>query len=335
MSSVLYYLDNENSNIYPSLHQDEGYDLTYGRLTFVADLIKFLSQNLSVDFWVANMDKYPLYSCVPSSVQILDVAPLLDIQSYDLVLIDSIDDFWVDQITDHSNIVSVIHLPSASYSSKYLDSCRAFLVMSRNSYQFFTKKYPHKKVFMIHQGVDFSFFKEYEGYKKRQLKRILISSRVEGIKEKTIIEVVTALKNVSHLYDVTILGKGEGVKKLQDLFPFDFTFVSYVPYISMPRFVQNYDLVISSGRGVLEALSMGIPAIVAGYGYGGLVCSESMASLSDYNFAASPGGVFQSVCSDILLKDIEKGLDFSFQVNCPESFVAEQQVQSIMEQLFI
>jgi hypothetical protein len=114
-----------------------------------------------------------------------------------------------------------------------------------------------------------------------QHNRILYYTRLNTEKREVIFNVLEQLRNLAHNF--TVLGDGQLFWDISDSFGNDGVVINHIPCHSIPRFIAQYDVVISSGRGVMEACAVGRPAICAGLGYAGIVTSQNATSLLERN----------------------------------------------------
>ena len=90
---------------------------------------------------------------------------------------------------------------------------------------------------------------------------------------------------------LTLLGDGEAFWKISDQYGRDLTLINHMPCHSMHNFLHHFDIVASAGRGVFEALACGLPALCAGYEYGGPVLPNNIqrhmeVNITGYRMAA-------------------------------------------------
>ena len=95
---------------------------------------------------------------------------------------------------------------------------------------------------------------------------------------------------------LTMLGDGDAFWKISDQYGRDLTLINYVPCHSMHNFLHHFDIVASAGRGVFEALACGLPALCAGYEYGGPVLPNNIlrhmeVNITGYRMAADLAGM--------------------------------------------
>jgi len=108
------------------------------------------------------------------------------------------------------------------------------------------------------------------------------------LKADTVTRVIERLAEAE--VDLTVLGDGDEFWPISDRLGTRITLVNFVPCHSIHHFLLMFDLIVSSGRGVMEALASGIPAICAGLGYGGPVLPDSVAQLHRANLTGYQAG---------------------------------------------
>jgi glycosyltransferase involved in cell wall biosynthesis len=62
--------------------------------------------------------------------------------------------------------------------------------------------------------------------------------------------------------------------------------MNHVPNRSVPRLLRDTDVVISLGRGAMEAMASGLPVLCAGYGYAGPITAANLPDLFERNLTA-------------------------------------------------
>jgi hypothetical protein len=84
--------------------------------------------------------------------------------------------------------------------------------------------------------------------------------------------------------------------------------VHFIPCTSIQNFLPAFDVVISSARGVMEALAMGIPAICGGFEYAGQIRRDNIRELLKTNITGvgmgvDPKNVQEDVRTAVATKD--------------------------------
>jgi hypothetical protein len=156
------------------------------------------------------------------------------------------------------------------------------------------------KLVLIHQGIDLDRFSP-----RRQTDRgtptdidLLIYSRLDDDRAPTIWQLLEELEPSD--IRITVLGDGASFWDMTDRFGERITQVHFIPCTSIQNFLTNFDVVISSARGVMEALAMGIPALCGGFEYAGPVLRENIAeqltvNITGYGMGIDPAAVRHDV----------------------------------------
>jgi hypothetical protein len=87
---------------------------------------------------------------------------------------------------------------------------------------------------------------------------------------------------------------------MNDRFGESIALVHFIPCTSIQNFLPNFDVVISSARGVMEGLAMGLPALCGGFEYGGPVLRSNIeahlrVNITGARMGVDPGRVVQDV----------------------------------------
>ena len=110
---------------------------------------------------------------------------------------------------------------------------------------------------------------------------LLWYTRLDAVKQNYI---ETALAELVRLpYRVTVIGDGEAFWEISDRFGDSISLLNFCPAHSIQNILQKFDIVISSGRGAMEALACGLPCVCIGFGFAGLIRPDNIASLLRYN----------------------------------------------------
>jgi len=99
---------------------------------------------------------------------------------------------------------------------------------------------------------------------------------------------------------LTMLGDGDAFWQISDRYGGDLTLINHIPCHSIHNFLHHFDIVASAGTGVLEALACGLPALCAGYEYGGPVLPNNIrrhmeVNITGYRMAADLAGMPQDI----------------------------------------
>ena len=154
--------------------------------------------------------------------------------------------------------------------------------MTSNAFELQARRVDVGRLVLIHQGVDLCRFRPATPTRRSaEIPHVLWYTRLGRGKRDVIVSTIEQVLELG--YPLTVLGDGEASWDLSDRFGERISLVNHSPCHSMHNFIARFDVVISSGRGVMEALASDIPAICAGFGYAGLVEPHNIESLLRYN----------------------------------------------------
>ena len=181
--------------------------------------------------------------------------------------------------------------------------CTKFLCMTETAFRYQSRTIPIEKLVLIRQGVDLERFMP----KPRSLgpsrdPRVLVYSRMDQEKETTKRSVIEQLVKTNA--QVTVLGAGEAFWRISDDFGDQVTLINHIPCHSIHRFLTDFDVIVSSGRGAMEALASGIPTLCAGFQYAGLITPENIQTLLETNLTGYGFGIPVSAIAD----DVERAM---------------------------
>ncbi len=97
---------------------------------------------------------------------------------------------------------------------------------------------------------------------------------------------------------MTVLGAGEAFWRISDEFGDQVTLINHIPCHSIHRFLTDFDVIVSSGRGAMEALASGIPTLCAGFEYAGLITPDNIQTLLETNLTGYGFGIPVSAIAD-------------------------------------
>jgi glycosyltransferase involved in cell wall biosynthesis len=194
-------------------------------------------------------------------------------------------DTLVASLPAGSPIICVIHRKTSAYSQEIQDRCDQFLCFTEAALEYRSTKIPPSKLRMVHHGVDLQRFRPSNEIPVQRKTRpnLLFYTRLDR-EEVTMWRVLEQLLRCD--VRLTMLGDGDAFWKISDQYGGDLTLINHIPCHSIHNFLLHFDIVASAGRGILEALACGIPALCAGYEYGGPV----LPSKPSRNAAGHPHG---------------------------------------------
>ena len=231
--------------------------------------------------------------------------PNADMSAYDAFLVDVGPDDGLPQFPDNKFAVAVVHNPFQALSPAVCRRANQYLTLNTYSAREIARRIPREKIFVCWQGIDLRRLTpwpttEYSTLDGNEL-RVLVSSRLDMEKGTMVGEVINRLA-ADRSVDLTVLGDGSAFWPLSDRWGHRATFVNFVPSHSMHRFVPKFDVIVSSGRGVMEALACGKGAVGVGRAYLGDVTQDNILALREVNFSGLPGadiGDAETVVDDV------------------------------------
>lgn len=133
--------------------------------------------------------------------------------------------------------------------------------------------------------------------------RIVYVSRLHQTKFEAFSFFIKEVTKLSYPIIVDVAGDGEDSLLFKNLIN-EFNLVDKINFIGYRivdfNFLNEYNLVVSMGRGVIEASSMGIPVAVCGeHGYKGLLNIENLDSFHWSNFTGRNVDMFSSLEADV------------------------------------
>src|ERR1700722_15210343 len=288
---LLYALNARGNPLYEGKFDLHGRYRTYGQHSYVYDFIICARRlELDVDLAVRGLEAFPLRAPLSSHCAVFDYddPAALPAPAYDGVLLDEPSDDMVQRIP-RSVSACVVHNARNVYQANIVGSVDFFLCMSESAVKRQSQYIDPKKLVYVPQGVDLERFRPRAVRLTQKAKpRVLVYSRLDGLKANVVTKVIERLAETGG--DLTVLGDGDEFWPLSDRLGGRITLINFIPCHSIHHFLHNYDLIVSSGRGVMEVLACGIPAVCAGLGYGGLVLPDNVAQLHRANLTGYQAG---------------------------------------------
>ena len=289
--NLLYAVSAQGNPLYQGKFGLHGRYQTYGQHSFIYDLIAAAyRRGVRVTLLVEGLSGFPLAEPLKKYAHVFELDEAPQLGTVDLVLVDQPTDKLVKSLPAGCPAICIIHKKDSVYSREVQDRCDQFLCVTDAALEYQSTRIPLGKLRMVHHGVDLERFKlanEPKGKNNAQPK-LLFYTRLNRQEATTwrILEQLL-LCNVR----LTMLGDGEAFWKISDKYGRDLTLINHIPCHSIHNFLHHFDIVASAGRGVFEALACGLPALCAGYEYGGLVLPNNIrrhmeVNITGYRMAA-------------------------------------------------
>ncbi len=320
---ILYLVCASDNPLYGGRYSLHGRYMTYGQQSFIFDLVAaFATRGEEVTLAVEGASRFPLAQPMRRFCNVIDLLENSVPGNVDLVLIDEGSDRLLDVCPPGVPAFRIVHNSAIPITERLERRCDRFICLTERSLQRLEARLPGEKLVLMHQGVDLDRFTPVFPRTRVEAApiRVLIYSRLDENREPTIWKVLELLEESS--MRVTLLGDGEKYWDICDRFGASITPVHFIPCTSIQNFLPNFDVVISSARGVMEALAMGLPALCAGDEYAGPVLRDNIGELLTTNLTGvgmgkDPGGV----CDD--LREAA-ALDWTYCRDLAEAFCSAQ-----------
>ncbi|HYE55010.1 MAG TPA: hypothetical protein VD996_09215 [Chitinophagaceae bacterium] len=275
---IRYYISARENILYKGEFLSDGRYKSFGQHSFIYDFLISAARNgLYVDLIVDGMKNFPILKIVQPYCNIYSLAKAAYLPEPDIVVADVVDEETISLIPETCPLVCIVHDAGYVYDQCLIERASSFICMTETAFAFQSRRIDPSKLCLIHQGVDLSRFRPVKDQPERANPSVLYYSRMNIEKRTTIFSVLDNLRNGG--YNFTVLGDGKLFWEVSDMFGDDGVVLNHVPCHSIPQFITRFDVIISSGRGVMEACAAGKPAICAGLGYAGMVTEQNVCDL--------------------------------------------------------
>ncbi|MGX1759508.1 hypothetical protein ACWIG5_21780 [Streptomyces lydicus] len=283
---ITYLLAAGSNSIYDGKHKQGGRYHTYGQHSFILDLLRVMGREghdvrLVVDD-LRNFPLAPMFRDTDSISVTEDVGPPGET---DLILVDEDAELMLRQFPVSVPAFRIVHHPGRRSSDYVVSRCERFICMTENALTLQEAYLPAGKAALVRQGVDLDRFPEVPRARTPERPRVLVYCRMDSGREALVGQVMENLDRAGLL--VYAAGDGPGFWDISDRFGSEIILINHVPCHSIPNLLGEMDVVVSLGRGAMEAMATGIPTICAGYGYAGLVTEDNFDALMHYNLTGA------------------------------------------------
>jgi glycosyltransferase involved in cell wall biosynthesis len=274
---ILYLVSAFDNPLYEGRYELHGRYMTFGQHSFILDLVAGLARRGErITLAIEGIDRFPISDPLRRLCRVIDPQQTPIPDDVDLVLLDEGSDRLLGSCPCGIPAFRIVHNAAVPFSAAVIQRCQRFICLTERSFERLSTRLPGEKLLLAHQGVDLMRFRP--PHPRNRLDpahiRVLIYSRLDANREPTIWRLLEQFEGTSAR--VTLLGDGDRFWSICDRFAAVITPVHFVPCTSIHHVLSNFDLVISSARGVMEALAMGIPALCGGYEYAGPVVQENI-----------------------------------------------------------
>ncbi|MFB7493292.1 hypothetical protein ACFC09_01065 [Streptomyces sp. NPDC056161] len=301
---ITYLLATGSNAIYDGKYSQRGRYHTYGQQSFVLDLIGTMSRaGHTVQLIVDDPARFALTSTFRGMDSVTVTEEIDPSGKTDLILVDEVPDEMLMRFDEHIPAFRIVHHAGRRSSDYLVARCARFLCMTENALSLQRKYLPEDQAVLIHQGVDLERFPAVHGTSRRPKPRVLLYCRLDSGREAVLGRIIENIDREEIL--LYVAGDGPGFWETSDRFGSEIILINHMPCQSIPNLLGEMDVVISLGRGAMEAMATGLPTLCAGHGYAGLITADNIASLMRYNLTA--------VGSDrdpaLVMDDIREALD--------------------------
>ncbi|MFE2376523.1 hypothetical protein [Streptomyces sp. NPDC059398] len=283
---ITYLLATGSNAIYDGKYSQRGRFHTYGQQSFVLDLIRTMSRaGHSVRLIVDTPASFALTSTFNGMDAVTVTEEIDPSGKTDLILVDEVPDEMLMHFDAHIPAFRIVHHAGRRSSDYLVSRCARFLCMTENALSLQQKYLPPDRAVLVHQGVDLERFPAVLTRSGGRRPRVLVYCRMDSGREALLGRIIENIDREELL--VYVAGDGPGFWDTSDRFGSDIVLINHVPCQSIPNLLAEMDVVISLGRGAMEAMATGIPTLCAGHHYAGPVTADNIGSLLRYNLTGA------------------------------------------------
>jgi hypothetical protein len=280
---ITYLLDGSENALYDGKHALEGRFHTHGQQTYILDLITALArQGHTVRVAARGAERLPVLATLDRLPQVTVSAELGG--GTDLLLVDEAPDEMVAAFDSTSPAFVIVHDAAAQSSPYLIERCSRFVCMTGNALRAQRRRIPSDKCVLLTQGIDLHRFHPVPSWAVPDRPRVLMYCRLDSGRQDILTALIANLDRQA--LAVRVVGDGPGFWGLEQRFGDEILLMNHVPNRSIPLLLRDTDVVVSLGRGAMEAMASGLPVLCAGYGYAGLITAANLPALLDRNLTA-------------------------------------------------
>lgn len=300
---ITYLLASSNA-IYDGKYSQRGRYQTYGQQSFVLDLIRTMSRaGHTVRLIVDTPTSFALTSTLRGLDSVTVTEEIDPSGKTDLILVDEVPDEMLMRFDEHIPAFRIVHHAGRSSSDYLVSRCARFLCMTENALSLQRRYLPPDRAVLVHQGVDLERFPAVLAKSGARRPRVLLYCRLDSGREALLGRIIENIDREELL--VYVAGDGPGFWDMSDRFGSEIILINHVPCQSIPNLLGEMDVVISLGRGAMEAMATGIPTLCAGNHYAGPITADNIAALMRYNLTGADSDRHPS----LVMTDIREALD--------------------------
>lgn len=270
---VWYYVSTHSNLLYGGAFFSHGRYKSYGQHSFIYDfVISAFRNSVEVDLIIEGLQAFPILKIVEPYCNVVCPEEVeSSLSRPDIVVIDVVDERMIERIPRFCPVLCMVHNAGEIYTEQLINICDRFICMTETAYAFQSKRIAPEKLWLINQGIDLSRFSadRMQPAAEEKHRKVLYYTRLNTEKREVIFNVLKDLERSD--CDFTVLGDGALFWEISDLFGNNGIIINYIPCHCIPQFISDFDVIISSGRGVMESCAVGKPTICAGLGYAGVV----------------------------------------------------------------
>jgi hypothetical protein len=227
----------------------------------------------------------------------------IDAAEKDCLIVDEVRrNDWVEHLC-RMRFTKVVHNPNAPGPDRLLVESATTIAMTRNAFTKLQRRgVPDARLRLVPQGVDLERFSVVnQRSAAKSTRRAIVLGRTTTEKLPNVEAVLRHLRARAW----TVHAFGHQPPRIRALV----ASVTILPWYSVPACLETCDLVVTSGRGAMEACAAGAPTLCAGLGYGGLVHLETVESLLERNLT----GYGRALLAPELEADIDRASTLSIE----------------------